>query len=243
MFNKRFLPDEALEDALEEKRLRHNLLDVFSGNNLSAQRSALVFENARTGEEAANIDDLAVNRKHGNQTCDLLRSFPEHEMASRLCLYYSESVFGDGGIGSLDSYRAKQKLQPPGLKIFSISLLVEFGPYVLALQLYEELLWAALDFSEHGFLRAAATTGQVHLQAFLHSRIWHRQLQGRLSTCCGSRDNERLHGIIPVLPFSVSERIRGQSMLQRCAKLYADTHSFYERNGTQDRLPKLLPTC
>ena len=39
-----------------------------------------------------------------------------------------------------------------------------------------------------------------------------------------------------------SERIRGQSMLQRCAKLYADIHSFYERNGTQDRLPKLLPT-
>ena len=53
---------------------------------------------------------------------------------------------------------------------------------------------------EHGFLRAAATTGQVHLQAFLHSRVWHRKLQGRLSTCCGSRDNERLHGIIPVLP-------------------------------------------
>ena len=39
-----------------------------------------------------------------------------------------------------------------------------------------------------------------------------------------------------------SERIRGQSMLQRCAKLCADIHSFYERNGTQDRLPKLLPT-
>ena len=32
--------------------------------------------------------------------------------------------------GSLDSYRAKRKLQPLGL-------MVEYGPYLLALQLYE----------------------------------------------------------------------------------------------------------
>eukprot|EP00439_Symbiodinium_sp_Y106_P021095 s6992_g2.t1 len=72
MFNKRSPPDEALEDLPEEKRLRHDLLDVFLGNNLSAQRSARVFENANLAG-AANVDDLAVNRKHGNQARDLLR--------------------------------------------------------------------------------------------------------------------------------------------------------------------------
>ena len=72
MFNKRSLPDEALEDIPEEKRLRHDLLDVFLGNNLSAQGSARVFENANLAG-AANVDDLAVNRKRGNQARDLLR--------------------------------------------------------------------------------------------------------------------------------------------------------------------------
>ncbi|CAE7203535.1 unnamed protein product [Symbiodinium sp. CCMP2592] len=45
-----------------------------------------------------------------------------------------------------------------------------------------------------------------------------------------------------LLYYIQAERIRGQSMLKRCAKLYEDIHSFYERNSTQDRLPKLLPT-
>ena len=54
--------------------------------------------------EAASIDDLAVNRKHGNQTCDLLRSFPEHEMASRLCLYSVSTI--------LQSRRTKPRTSP-----------------------------------------------------------------------------------------------------------------------------------
>ena len=54
--------------------------------------------------EAASIDDLAVNRKHGNQTCDLLRSVPEHEMASRLCLYSVSTI--------LQSRRTKPRTSP-----------------------------------------------------------------------------------------------------------------------------------
>ena len=50
MFNKRSLPDEALEDIPEEKRLRHDLLDVFLGNNLSAQ-FLLVCSRMRTWRE------------------------------------------------------------------------------------------------------------------------------------------------------------------------------------------------
>ena len=87
MFNKRSLPDEALEDIPEEKRLRHDLLDVFLGNNLSAQRSARVFENANLAG-AANVDDLAVNRKtrkSGSRSAS--QSFPEHEMASGIYLH------------------------------------------------------------------------------------------------------------------------------------------------------------
>ncbi|OLQ15454.1 hypothetical protein AK812_SmicGene347 [Symbiodinium microadriaticum] len=31
-------------------------------------------------------------------------------------------------------------------------------------------------------------------------------------------------------------------MMMRCAKLYADIQDYYDKNGTRDRLPKLLPT-
>ena len=60
-------------------RLRHNLLDVFLGN-LSVQRSARVFENANGGR--ANVDDLAVNRKHGKSGSQSASQAFRNEMAS-----------------------------------------------------------------------------------------------------------------------------------------------------------------
>ena len=46
----------------------------FLRNNLSAQRSAQMFENANlAGAAHVDVDDLAVNRQHGNQARDLLR--------------------------------------------------------------------------------------------------------------------------------------------------------------------------
>ena len=46
MFNKRSLPDEAIEEVPPEKRLRHDVVDIFLNNNLSAARSARMIENA-----------------------------------------------------------------------------------------------------------------------------------------------------------------------------------------------------
>ena len=65
MFNKRSLPDETLED----------LPRVFENANLAG---------------VANVDDLAVNRKHGNQARDLLRKAfrKRNETASGLYLRF-----------------------------------------------------------------------------------------------------------------------------------------------------------
>ncbi|CAE7201729.1 unnamed protein product [Symbiodinium sp. CCMP2592] len=81
------------------------------------------------------------------------------------------------------------------------------------------------------------------------------QLVSRLFSCPGfntaCRKMDFLHAcdlgvtsdwLGSLLFYIQSEKIRGLSKLIRCAKLYQDIKAYYDRNGVQDRLPKLLPT-
>ena len=68
MYNKRSLASDDIADIPDEKRFRHDMVDVFLNNELSSARSARLLHNA-----AMAGADLQVNQSGSNAQRDLLR--------------------------------------------------------------------------------------------------------------------------------------------------------------------------
>ena len=72
MFNKRALDQEKLQEVALDKRLKHDLTDLFLSNSISAERSARLAENAALAG-AQHLESLQVDRTGKNASRDLLR--------------------------------------------------------------------------------------------------------------------------------------------------------------------------
>ena len=65
MYNKRSLASEDIADIPDEKRFRHDMVDVFLNNELSSARSARLLHNAAMAG-ARHVQDLQVNQSGSN---------------------------------------------------------------------------------------------------------------------------------------------------------------------------------
>ena len=72
MYNKRSLASEDIAAIPDEKRFRHDMVDVFLNNELSSARSARLLHNAAMAG-ARHVQDLQVNQSGSNAQRDLLR--------------------------------------------------------------------------------------------------------------------------------------------------------------------------
>ena len=72
MYNKRSLASEDIAAIPDEKRFRHDMVDVFLNNELSSARSARLPHNAAMAG-ARHVQDLQVNQSGSNAQRDLLR--------------------------------------------------------------------------------------------------------------------------------------------------------------------------
>ena len=72
MYNKRSLASEDTADIPDEKRFRHDMVDVFLNNELSSARSARLLHNAAMAG-ARHVQDLQVNQSGSNAQRDLFQ--------------------------------------------------------------------------------------------------------------------------------------------------------------------------
>ena len=108
MFNKRSLPDEAIEELPPEKRLRHDVVDIFLNNNLSAARSARMIENVNLAG-AAGLEDMQVSRGLSRR-----KTFRNSKMATALRTqgsYVESENTKDGDPDHHDAFAARTHSQ------------------------------------------------------------------------------------------------------------------------------------